>query len=212
MKILPPQAIPDWLAAEVRAYFVPLPFVPRSILDIGANIGAFAQQAHQHWPEARIICCEPMPFNVCQLRRHAPAGTTILSAAVRKHSGVAEIFLGDNFASGGFFQFGRQTQQQILVECIAARELPACELVKIDTEGCEVEILKNLSLYQTRAIWLEYHSRRDAETLKTLLSAEFDLVSQDPGETMGTLAFLRKARPGFKGADADKPPDVFERQ
>ena len=46
------QAIPDWLHKEVEQYFIPLPFEPTSIVDIGANIGAFAQRAHQQWPAA----------------------------------------------------------------------------------------------------------------------------------------------------------------
>jgi FkbM family methyltransferase len=192
MKIIEPQAIPQWLYDEVDEYFIDLPFEPASILDIGANIGAFAQRAHRHWPLARIVCCEPMPFNVCRLRRNVPAGVEVISAAVREHSGIDEIFVGDNFVTGGFVQFGRQTQQKILVECIAAKELPACELVKIDTEGCEVEILKNLPLQKTRAIFLEHHSRADAETIKTMLAAEFKLVGGDSGDAIGSFAFLRK--------------------
>jgi len=192
MKTIEPQAIPQWLYDEVDEYFIDLPFEPASILDIGANIGAFAQRAHEKWPQARIICCEPMPSNVCHLRRNAPAGTQIISAAVREHSGVDEIFIGDTFVTGSFVQLGRQTQQKILVECIAAKELPACELVKIDTEGCEVEILRNLPLHQTRAIFVEHHSRADAETIKNMLAATFRLSGGDSGDAMGSFAFVRK--------------------
>lgn len=192
MTILQPQPIPQWLYKEVEEYFIPLPFEPKSILDIGANIGAFAQRAHNAWPQAHIVCCEPMPFNVCRLRRNVFAGATIISAAVREFSGVDEIFIGDNFVTGGFCQLGRQTQQKILVECIAAKELPSCELVKIDTEGCEVEILRNLLLGKTHAVFLEHHSRVDAETIKAMLAGEFDLVGSDSGEAVGTFAFLRR--------------------
>src|ERR1700733_13087005 len=57
MNIIAPDAIPQWLRDEVEEYFVPLPFEPKSILDIGANIGAFTQRAHKEWPQAHIICC-----------------------------------------------------------------------------------------------------------------------------------------------------------
>ena len=192
MDIIAPEAIPQWLYEEVDEYFIPLPFEPGSILDIGANIGAFAQRAHNRWPQARIICCEPMPFNVCHLRRNVPDSVTVISAAVREHSGVDEIFIGDNFVTGGFFQSGRQTRQKILVECIAAKELPSCELVKIDTEGCEVEIIRNLLLQKTRAIFLEHHSRADAETIKAILAPKFKLLGSDSNEAIGTFAFLRR--------------------
>ncbi len=192
MTTISPQAIPQWLYDEVEEYFLPLPFEPKTILDIGANIGAFAQQAHNRWPKAQIICCEPMPFNVCHLRRNVPASVEIISAAVREHSGIDEIFIGDNFVTGGLFQLGRQTQQKFLVECIAAKELPSCELLKIDTEGCEVEILRHVRLANTRAIFLEHHSRPDAETIKAMLAPEFSLVRGDSSEALGTFAFLRK--------------------
>jgi FkbM family methyltransferase len=187
-----PQPIPKWLYDEVDQYFIPLPFEPATILDIGANIGAFAQRAHEKWPGAQIVCCEPMPFNVVHLRRNAPADASIISAAVREQSGVDDIFIGDNFVTGGFVQFGRQTQQKLLVECIAARELPPCELVKIDTEGSEVEILRNLQLQRTRAFFLEHHSRADAETIKAMLAPEYRLVGCDSGKAIGTFAFLRR--------------------
>jgi FkbM family methyltransferase len=192
MILIHPQAIPKWLYDEVDQYFIPLPFQPATILDIGANIGAFARRAREKWPEAQIVCCEPMPFNVVQLRRNAPADAAIISAAVREQSGVDHIFIGDNFATGGFVQFGRQTQQKLLVECIAARELPPCDLVKIDTEGSEVEILRNLQLQRTRAIFLEHHSRADAETIKAMLDPEYRLVGCDSGQALGTFAFLRR--------------------
>jgi hypothetical protein len=70
MRPIPLQQIPQWLYQEVDQCFIPLPFQPATILDIGANIGAFAQRARQKWPDAKMICCEPMPFNVVQLRRN----------------------------------------------------------------------------------------------------------------------------------------------
>jgi hypothetical protein len=115
----------------------------------------------------------------------------IISAAVREQSGVDEIFIGDNFVTSSFGQLGRQTQKKLLVECIAAAELPPSELVKIDTEGSEVEILRTLPLHRTRAIFLEYHSREDAETIKTMLAPDFRLVVDDTGAAIGTYVFLR---------------------
>jgi len=192
MPVIPPQPIPDWLYKEVEEYFIPLPFEPQSILDVGANIGAFAQRAHSKWPGAHIICCEPMPFNVVHLRRNVPDDVEIISAAVREFSGADEIFVGDCFVTGGFIQFGRQTRHKILVECIAAKELPSCELVKIDTEGCEVEILRGLLLQKTRAIFVEHHSRADAETITAMLSSNFSLVNEDSGKPIGVLKFVRR--------------------
>ncbi|WGE30901.1 hypothetical protein PHA77_18075 (plasmid) [Edwardsiella tarda] len=63
--------IPEWLRCEVNEYFsTPITLQPTTILDIGANIGAFALRAHQEWPDAYIACYEPMPNNVQLLRQH----------------------------------------------------------------------------------------------------------------------------------------------
>ncbi|MEO1992109.1 MAG: FkbM family methyltransferase [Pirellulales bacterium] len=185
-------SIPEWLYKEVDQYFIPLSFQPVSVLDIGANIGAFAQRAHAKWPAAKIFCYEPMPFNVTRLRRNVPESTAIISAAVREKNGLDEIFIGDNLATSGFRQLGRQSQQKMLVECVAASELPSCDIVKIDTEGCEVEILQTLPLKMTKAIFLEYHTREDSQSIKAILASEFSLVSEDSLQDLGMLLFVRK--------------------
>ena len=184
--------IPDWLYKEVEEYLIPLPFEPKTILDIGANLGAFAQRAHEKWPSAQIYCYEPMPFNLLQLRRNAPKGTIIVSAAVRAQSGLDKIFIGDNIATGGFTQIGRQSEEQLLVECISAKELPAADLVKIDTEGAEVEILESLKLDTVKAIFLEYHSPEDAIKIQEILTPQFTLLSPKPEGSIGTLRFVSK--------------------
>lgn len=142
------QTIPDWLHREVDDDFaVPLPMKPATVADIGANVGAFALRAHWEWPEATVFCCEPMPFNVKRLRHDvSPDGCRVVPSAVRAGGGHDDIFIGDLFVTGGFRKGPRQSARTIRVSCVAAAELPSCERVKIDTEDCEVEILRGLDL------------------------------------------------------------------
>jgi len=189
---IPLRPIPYWLQAEVAEYFVPFPFIPETVLDIGANIGAFVQRAQAEWPDASIIACEPMPFNLVHLRQNVKPKTTIISAAIRNKTGIDNIYIGDNFVTGGFVDFGRQTENQIIVECLAAKQLPSCELVKIDTEGCEVEIITTLNMSKTNAICLEYHCQEDAEVIKNFLSGAFNLIKEEGTNDIGTLIFLHK--------------------
>ena len=184
--------IPDWLYKEVEEYFTPLPFVPRTILDIGANVGAFALRANQKWPAAKIYCFEPMPYNVMHLRRNVPVGTDVTSAAIRAESGLDNIYIGDKPVTGGFVKGDRQTKNQLLVECISAKELPCCDLVKIDTEGSEVEIIECLKLDSVKAIFLEYHSLDDANKLPGILKKQFNLTSKKEDGSMGILCFVSK--------------------
>jgi FkbM family methyltransferase len=190
--------IPDWLENEVDDYFrfVNFESSPRLILDIGANIGAFALRAHKQWPNARILCYEPMPPNLDQLRKNvSPDYGAIFPYAIRGISGVSEIYIGDMFVTSGFVRGPRQTSQKISVQCMAAVELPVADLVKIDTEGSEVEILRGLNLSATSIIMLEHHSKADAKLIKAILAADFRALRDESEREIGTMVFERLSCP-----------------
>src|SRR5260370_7460041 len=143
--------IPHWLQNEVEDYFRFLSFesLPRLILDIGANIGAFALRAHNQWPNAWILCYEPMPPNLDQLKKNiSPDYGIVFPYAICGTSGVREIYIGDMFVTSGFVKGPRQTSQKMAVQCLAASDLPGADLVKIDTAGCEGAILRALHFRQ----------------------------------------------------------------
>jgi len=163
-------SIPPWLAAEVAAYDLDLVPPPNTILDIGANIGAFSLHYVRKWPAAQILAFEPVPANFEQLLRNTAHFRNIspTNAAVRNFSGRADIFLGDVGVTCSFHQRGRQTSLTVPVDCSNVRQIPSCELVKIDTEGCEVEILRGLDFGSVRALVCEYHAAADIPEIKEL--------------------------------------------
>ncbi|MDR2856412.1 MAG: FkbM family methyltransferase [Novosphingobium sp.] len=195
LRAVDPIGVPDWLAREVEAFFaVPLRTTPKVILDIGANIGAFSRRAHQEWPEAKVIAYEPLPSNLASLRGNLdPAWAEIVPHAVRAEAGPQDMFLGDIFVTGGFDKGERQTINRITVDCVAARDLPPCDLVKIHTEGSEAEILSHMDLAGVNAVMLEFHSRQDAETVRRLLADDFDCLHDEPDKAVGTMIFQRRA-------------------
>ena len=186
--------IPAWLSKEVDDYFVNLVEVkPKTILDIGANIGAFALRAHQEWPKAKVICYEPMPFNLKALKSNVDSEwCQVEPFAVRASAGFSDIYIGDMFVTGGFQKKHRQTERKISVECLAASNLPSAELIKIDTEGCELEILENLDLCKTQVIMLEHHSVDDANNIKALLGKNFVAIQDQSDQEIGTDVYVRK--------------------
>jgi FkbM family methyltransferase len=186
--------MPDWLENEVEDYFrfVSFQSSPRLILDIGANIGAFALRAHNQWPNAWILCYEPMPANLGQLKKNvSPDYGVVFPYAICGTSGVREIYVGDMFVTSGFIKGPRQTSQKIAVQCMAAADLPAADLVKIDTEGSELEILRGLNLSATSIIMLEHHSKTDAGLIKNMLTADFRLLRDESDREIGTMVFER---------------------
>lgn len=185
--------IPEWLSKEVEDYFATtITAKPKIILDIGANIGAFAQRAHQEWPDAKIISYEPMPFNVEALRNNVDSEwCQVEPFGVREIAGDEDIYVGDMFVTGGFKKGERQTENKILVTCVAASTLPSADLVKVDTEGCEVEILRNLDLSKTQVVMVEHHSLQDAKAIKELLSDRFAVIHGEIEREVGTEIYQR---------------------
>lgn len=189
--------IPDWMAREVAEYDLALTFTPATVLDIGANIGAFTLLAAQRWPAARITAVEPVAANAAGFRANVGRfpNVTLLDAAVRVFNGPAKIYLGDRGVTCGFHDLGRQTRETETVRCIDANSLASAEFVKIDTEGCEVEILGRLNLTDTKVLCVEYHFAEDVDTLKFIAELnDLPLHSHQPkGDTWGVMIF---ARPG----------------
>jgi len=184
-----------WMQKEVAAYDLVMVPPPKSILDIGANIGAYTLRCAERYPDAHISAFEPVEATYKILRentRHL-SNFSCSHMAVRAEGGVDHIFLGDHAVTCSFHQRGRQTQLKEKVHCLAAELVRPAELVKIDTEGCEVEILKHLNLDGTRAVVVEYHSIEDMEAIMSFLhAAGFKLLHCCPAEIgYGILKFAR---------------------
>jgi FkbM family methyltransferase len=191
-------SFPRWMLDEVAAYDLELVQAPRVILDIGANIGAFSARMVAKYPEARIHAYEPVSGNYNQLLTNMPLDrVTCWQFAIRDHSGIEKIFLGDRGVTCSFHQLGRQTDTVQNVSCLDAACLPEADFVKIDTEGCEVEILSRLNLEPVIALVVEYHRAEDRLTILTVgESAGFELVQEIPGDATGQWGCLKFARPG----------------
>lgn len=117
------------------------------ILDIGANVGAFTVACLQRWPEAQVHAYEPEPeIYVCLV------GNVAGLSKVRCHEGAVcagggmRMFLEgrDNRLCGSIVDCGRQAGVGREVRALNAELLPKADLIKIDTEGAEVEIVRGL--------------------------------------------------------------------
>jgi FkbM family methyltransferase len=137
---------------------------PRSILDLGANVGLFGLHAAALWPSAAIVAYEPDPDNaaVHSLAIAANAlGTrwTLVEAAAGATDGEVALAAGHAMAS---HVAGPGDAPEATVP-VAMRDVleqtGAADLVKLDIEGGEWEILLDprFAKRPPRAIVLEYH-------------------------------------------------------
>jgi FkbM family methyltransferase len=125
----------------------------RVAVDLGSNIGISALYFLTRHPAARVWCYEPVPRNARRLEdnlaayrdRFALERAAVASAAGRVRFGVEE--------SGRYGGIGRDTGQEIEVECLAINDVLAdvlaevgrIDVLKVDTEGAELATVKAIA-------------------------------------------------------------------
>ena len=176
-------------------YAVPLDAPPKSALDIGGNVGAFSVWFKELYPDCEIDAFEPHPDNAAMFRvntRHFQ-GVTLYQQAVRGTGAPSTDILKEG-TNGGEHSFYMDGHGGIEVPCINASLIASREFVKLDCEGCELEILQSLDLSETRAIALEYHSDEALEAIRQLLGSRgFEEKRHTPlAVGRGLLTFTRR--------------------
>jgi len=180
-----------------------LSFIPRSVVDIGANVGLFSLWARHCFPDARIDAYEP---NTRVLRfaeqNVAGLGINVFPEGVGSVSGMANLV---DDGESRLASTSRSTTGQVVIRSLAdvvERAGGEVDLLKLDCEGAEWEILTDRqSMARVRCLRMEYHlvdgkSLSDFETMAKLLS--FDRVKVFPNDGFG-IAWLQRS-------------DVYKRQ
>ncbi len=124
------------------------------IWDIGANIGSFAFRAATHPGVQEVHAFEPSPTVFSQLAKNASLNphlpVHLHAAALAKRSELRSFFSGleGNSGVGGFFPHWQGPEIKVSTFCadgwIAQGRSPSPTLIKIDTEGAELEILQGM--------------------------------------------------------------------
>jgi FkbM family methyltransferase len=144
------------------------------IIDIGANVGSFAAWALQRWPGCFVHCYEPLPANFQMLRSnlgHLEGVAVALNPFAIGDPARTRLFLGkNNCGEASFFDLGEQTTEFVEVVTRAPEVLPKAHIVKIDTEGSEVDILSRLRAIDLDIVILEYHSEENRRKVDRLLA------------------------------------------
>lgn len=147
----------------------------RTIVDIGACIGAFAVYAHNIWPSAHIQCWEPSPVAAALLRENAPFAD-IFASGVAGH--LRNLYLSPNnrLALSKLTELGGDIPQATLIAApsLFQRLKNPADIIKIDTEGMEVEILYSIQPHINAAhvVYVESHNRTDMVSIHKLLTTQ----------------------------------------
>jgi len=160
----------------------------RTVLDIGANIGATALYFAQMLPIGNIYAFEPVPDNFAVLQQNIANCPRIrgLNYGLGAADAELEMFASANPLNFGGFSLhpagsdaGRKVRIRVRNAAAALAELgiTQVDVIKIDTEGAEYDILTSLPeeiLAGAKYIVGELHGNRDFALLD-YLSRWFDV-------------------------------------
>jgi FkbM family methyltransferase len=152
------QALRRGVAAAVEHEHLRLPIEPRTVLDVGANRGQFALVAAHRWPNARLICFEPLP-SAAGLLTSVLASTPqaeIHNVALADEPGEVKMHVSKADDSSSLLSISARQSQTFpgteevgIISVQAARlddeldvaALPRPVLLKIDVQGGELGVL-----------------------------------------------------------------------
>ena len=165
------------------------------ILDIGANIGGFARWANYRWPNSKIHCYEPVKntFEMLKMNTSDILNVELNNVAIGKKKEKKKIYYGkNNIGEASLIQGVQQREEGETIDVFPALKLPKADIVKIDTEGYEVEILSAIS-FQPDIYLIEYHSADNRRFIDSHLS-DYTLVSLEMSDhNYGIAKYAKKS-------------------
>jgi FkbM family methyltransferase len=193
------------------------PIVPyakdvKVVVDIGANLGAATVLFSLHYPEARVYSLEPQRFPFEILTRNASfyPNTSIVNVGLFDSNRECPLHL--SWVDSGTASIGSSWLNTEKTEVIKLRDaaewtqeqgITSIDILKIDTEGCELPILSRLAPYITRTqvIYFEYHSDADRRAIDGLIGESHVLFSAKAERAhVGELVYVRA---DLGGSDSD---------
>lgn len=184
-------------------YDINLPFVPRNIIDGGANIGLAAIYLKSRFPEAKIVCVEPDKENFEVLKKNLVniEDTILLEGAL--WNSKTRLSISDKFDSGKWGMVTEEIKDEdsgsesvetfTIDEIMKIAEIDRIDLLKLDIETAEKELFsKNYQswLPKTKAIVIELHDGMKKGCSKTFFSAANECFGDYSFTSRGESAIL----------------------
>jgi len=175
--------IPDNMLGHIKKIFageyeVPFNSPNPVIFDVGANIGGFTRWANARWANSEIVCFEPVKSNFEMLQKNTSdiKNIQLFNVGIGSSDRKQKIYYGrNNIGEASLFKGNQQIDDGEDVDIITAASLPACHVMKIDTEGSEIEILE--AYQHDPAVYLiEYHSEENRLKIDDYLRGEYILM------------------------------------
>ena len=170
-------------------------------VDIGANIGLYSIYVMMHMPNSTIHCFEPSPASYTLLHENVSIIPSIRLHTYGLFKGNREAMMNIHQMNTGENSIKFNNHNYINSVPVQLRDagtefdrlrLEHIDILKIDTEGCEVEILESLGyrLSQIDYILIEYHSEKERREIDNILKG-FHIFSSKAGILgLGTVKYV----------------------
>ena len=177
--------VPDNMVKHIEKIFkgeydIPYKNPNPVILDIGGNIGAFSLWANMRWANSKIYSYEPIKSNFNLLKENTKDMNNIVisNVAIGSKTETRRMYYGaHNIGECSFINGAEQVEKGEEVSVMSASLLPAANIVKIDTEGAEIEILENMDI-KPDVYLIEFHSAYNRRRIDNILH-DYTLMSAD---------------------------------
>jgi FkbM family methyltransferase len=160
-----------------------VPFVSdvKTILDIGANVGAATVYLAISYPQAHVYAFEPGrdPLSLLQKNVELLRNVSVFPFGLYSRNQTLSLFRGKNDSVESSVcpttRTDNESEQIRLVNAsqfLSEHGIKSVDILKIDTEGCEISILHSLSKYlpEVKVLHVEYHSERDRRLIDGILA------------------------------------------
>lgn len=177
-------------------YDVPLRLFNPIVLDCGANVGAFSIWACHRFPGAKVYAYEPNPI-ACKAYNENTKGYNVhLTPQAVGEPGWRVFYHGvNNLGEASFYKgSGVTSDLGFHTEALSPTVMPVADIIKIDTEGCEEEILRPLieAGRSFKAVMLEYHRVNDRRILDDLLKDYIFVGAKVFSSGRGVVLYIHK--------------------
>ncbi len=204
-----------WITGEILAgkTYPYLPFVDdvQVVFDVGANCGATTVHLARHYPDAAVHSFEPGSEPRAILERNASAYPNVHVHPIGLHSAdqVVPLYQGDgDTGMGSVFRRSVNLDESEPVQLraggtwAAERGIDRIDVLKVDTEGCEIHVLEGLVglLGTVKALYVEYDSRQSLRDIDAMLHDTHELFMGLVFLDQGECIYIRKDLADLGGA------------
>jgi FkbM family methyltransferase len=135
----------------------------RTFVDVGANVGIWSLPMRLHFE--KVISYEPSKQNIECIKSNIPSGIELREKAVADFNGEAKFHqAGKNCGDGKLCREGVKSAYVVPVVKLDDENLQNVDMIKIDTQGWELEVLKGMSnLINSQRPWIMIEINEDVD-------------------------------------------------